>query len=259
MTTPNFGTRPALRGPLARRAPIAKIAAVLCFTSGVLTTTDLVALVSAVLVTLLLTPLFGMTPWGLLARAWPALVGAAGVVLSLALFAADRSGTVLLHLGPVLVTTSVLTSALALALRLLGVALPSIVVFTTTDPTDLADSLIQHTRVSPRFAIGALAAFRLVGLLGEEWRMIFMARRARGIDAGHNPFVLVNLFAGTAFGLLVSAIRRGTRLSVAMDARGFDSGIRRSVARPSPFTWADWLLIIGGAALGVLVWVIAQH
>ena len=86
------------------------------------------------------------------------------------LFAADRTGTVLLDAGPITVTTGVLTTALGLALRLLAVALPGVLVFATTDPTDLADALIQNARAPPRFAIGALAAFRLVPLLVAEWQ-----------------------------------------------------------------------------------------
>lgn len=246
-----------MTGPLARRAPVAKIGALLLFSTAVLLTRDLLALTVALLATLLAAPLFGITPWSLLRRAWPVLLGACTVVLSLALFAADRSGTVLFHFGPMMITTAVLKSALSLALRLIAISLPSILVFSTTDPTDLADSLIQHTRVSPRFAIGALAAFRLVGYLDDEWRMISMARRARGIAAGRNPITWLRLFASTAFGLLVGAIRRGTRLAVAMDARGFDAGLPRTVARPQPWRFADWLLVLGGALLGAAVLVIA--
>ncbi|GHJ45373.1 ABC transporter [Catellatospora sp. TT07R-123] len=245
--------------PLARRTPVSKIVALALFTTAALFTRDLAALTFSLAVTLLAAPLFGITPWGLLRRGWPALFAAATVVLSLTLFAADRSGTVLLHFGPFLVTTTVLANALTLALRLLAIALPSILVFSTTDPTDLADSLIQHARVPARFAIGALAAFRLVGLLGEEWRTITTARRARGLDAGGNPVRWARLFAGTAFGLLVGAIRRGTRLAVAMDARGFDAGVPRGLARPMPWHPADWLLILTALALALTTQLLAHH
>jgi energy-coupling factor transport system permease protein len=52
------------------------------------------------------------------------------------------------------------------------------------------------------------------------------------------------------FGLLVVAIRRGTRLATAMDARGFDSGAARTYARTSRFVAADGLLILAAVALG---------
>jgi energy-coupling factor transport system permease protein len=152
------------------------------------------------------------------------------------------------------VTAGVLASALALGLRVFAIALPGVVVLATTDPTDLADSLVQQLRAPPRFAIGALAAFRLLPLLGDEWEMLVLARRARGVAAGRNPVTRLRLFAATAFALLVGAIRRGTRLAVAMDARGFASGRPRTVARPQHFGRADTALILGAAALagGVL-------
>jgi energy-coupling factor transport system permease protein len=100
-------------------------------------------------------------------------------------------------------------------------------------------------RVPARFAIGALAAFRLVPLLADEWELLTLARRARGVDAGRNPVARVRLFTSTMFALLVGAIRRGTRLATAMDARGFDSHLPRSVARPQRFTAADAALVAG--------------
>jgi energy-coupling factor transport system permease protein len=56
-------------------------------------------------------------------------------------------------------------------------------------------------------------------------------------------------FAGTAFALLVGALRRGGRLAVAMDARGFDAGTPRTYARRQVFTAADAALV---TAAGVL-------
>ena len=58
----------------------------------------------------------------------------------------------------------------------------------TSDPTEVADALIQQARVSPRFAIGVLAALRLVPVLARDWRTIGLARRARGVEAGRSPF-----------------------------------------------------------------------
>ncbi|MEU2703393.1 energy-coupling factor transporter transmembrane component T family protein [Micromonospora aurantiaca (nom. illeg.)] len=235
--------------PLARRNPVAKLAAAVVFTLILVATLDPVAPAIAIAVELAVLPLFGVRYRVLARRAWPLLAGAAGILITLVLFAADRSGRVLVEAGPVLVTEGVLVTALGLVLRMLAVALPGIVVFATTDPTDLADALIQNAKTPARFAIGALAAFRMVPLLEQEWRMISMARRARGVDAGRNPVAKLRLFASTAFTLLVGAIRRGTRLAVAMDARGFDAGTPRTVARPKRFTRADALLVAGAALL----------
>ena len=218
--------------PLARRNPVAKLAAAAVVAAALVVSLDPVAPAVALAVELAVVPLFGLRYGALARRAWPLLGGVLGAVVTLLLFAADR--------------THLLASASALGLRLLAVALPGILVFATTDPTDLADALIQNARVSPRFAIGTLAAWRLVPLLGEEWRLIGMARRTRGIDAGRDPVARLRLFASASFTLLVGAIRRGTRLATAMDARGFDSGLPRTSARRQEFHVADAALVAAG-------------
>lgn len=240
-------------GPLARRNPVAKLAASLAFTLPLLVTIDPLTPSLALAVELAVVPLFGLRYGVLLRRAWPLLAGALGIVLTIVLFAADRRGAVLVPLGPFVVTTGVLSDALALSLRLFAVALPGVLAFATTDPTDLADALVQNVKAPPRFAIGALAAFRLMPLLGEEWRLLSLARRARGLDAGRNPLTRLRLFGSTAFALLVAAIRRGTRLATAMDARGFDSGVRRTVARVQRLTAADAGLVLGAGVVAALV------
>lgn len=240
------------RAPLARRNPVAKLAAALLFSFALVVTVDPVAPAIAIAMELALLPLFGVRYGVLLRRTWPLLIGAVGVMVAMVLFAAERDGPVLLSAGPLVVTSGVLMTTLGLVLRMFAVALPGVIVFATTDATDLADALIQNVRAPARFAIGALAAFRLVPLLGQEWQMISMARRARGVEAGRNPVAKLKLFVSTAFALLVGAIRRGSRLAVAMDARGFDAGTPRTVARRQHFTAADAALIAGALLLAAI-------
>jgi energy-coupling factor transport system permease protein len=235
--------------PLARRNPVAKLGAALIFSLPLVATLDPLTPAIGLAVELALLPLFGLRHSVLLRRAWPLALAAAGIVITMVLFAADRSGDLLVALGPFDVTTGVLVSTLGLVLRIFAVALPGVIVFATTDPTDLADALVQNAKAPARFAIGALAALRLLPLLGEEWQMLTLARRARGVDAGRNPLAKLRLFVSTAFALLVGALRRGGRLAVAMDARGFDSGLPRTYARRQRFVPADTALLIGAALL----------
>jgi energy-coupling factor transport system permease protein len=223
----------AAPAPLARRNPVAKLGAALALTLALLTTLDPVTPAIALAVELAVLPAFGLRYRRVARQAWPLLGAVVGVVVVQLLFGTPAA-------------------AFGLALRVLAVALPGMLVFATTDPTDLADALVQNVKAPARFAFGALAAFRLVPLLAGEWRMLVLARRARGIDAGHNPLTALRLFAGAMFALLVGAIRRGTRLATAMDARGFDSRVPRTVARRQRFTTADAALVLGGAAAGAL-------
>ena len=141
---------------------------------------------------------------------------------------------------------------LALGLRVAAIALAGILAIATTDPADLASVLIGHLRVPARLAVGALATLRLVPVLGVEWQSIGMARRARGVDAGRNPIVAARLGLTAVVTLLVSTIRRAGRLAMAMDARGFDSGTPRTLARPPRMRRTDWLLLLAAGVLGVV-------
>jgi energy-coupling factor transport system permease protein len=238
LSTTNVGC-----GRLSRRNPVMKLAAATAPVPALVATTDPVT--PAVVLALALAAL----PWaqvgaiGLLRRAWPLLVGAGMVGLVNAVFGTSTSGRTLLDAGPLLLTTGSAASGAAIALRVLAIALPGVIVLAATDPVDLADSLVQQLRLSPRFAYGTLAALRLLPLLAQEWDVISMARRARGVDAGGSPLAALRLFASQVLSLLVAAIRRGTRLATAMDARGFDSGLARTIARPQTVTPPDVALV----------------
>jgi energy-coupling factor transport system permease protein len=215
---------------------VAKLGAALVVTVASVTTLDPLTPLLFLVVEFAVAPLFGVRPGRLARRTWPLLASVVGVVAAQLLFGTG---------GPAV--------ALGIGLRVLAVALPGILVFGTTDPTDLADALVQNVRLPARFAIGTLAALRLLPLLRQEWRLLTLARRARGIDAGRNPYAQVKLAAGLAFALLVGAIRRGTRLATAMDARGFAAGLPRTFARRQRFRAADTALVAGTAVLAAAI------
>ncbi len=138
--------------------------------------------------------------------------------------------------------------AVATFLRVLAIGLPAVVLFMTVDPTDLADGLAQRVRLPARFVLGSLAGFRLVGLFIDDWRALGLARRARGVaDRGR-----VRRLGGQAFALLVLAIRRGSALATAMEARGFGAEVERVWARESPWGWREWATLTTGLLMGVL-------
>lgn len=235
---------------LARRNPVAKLAAATVVLAGLLLTLDPVTPAVLLAIELAVVPATGVRWSALARRTWPLLVGVAGVTLANLLIV--DGGRQLVAFGPLDVTTDAVESALAVSLRLLGIALPGILVLAATDPMDLADALVQRLHVPARFAYGALAALRLLPLLTADWHQIARARRARGLDAGRSPVLLTRLFGSRVFAVLVAAIRRGVRLATAMEARGFDASGPRTVARPQPMRAADWALVLGGVAAVVV-------
>jgi energy-coupling factor transport system permease protein len=237
--------------PLARANPVAKLAAAAALMLALFASLDWLTAAIVLAGLLAALPFSGLRPRDLLARSWPILIVAISIGAFNVLFAPEQSGAGM-ELGPLRIGSETLVDGIGLALRLVAIVLAGLLATATTDPTDLADSLIQQLRVSPRFAIGALAAFRFLPLLGRDWQALSMARRARGVDAGRSPVAAVRLFAGQLMALLVAAIRRASRMAVAMEARGFGARDCRTIARPQRIRGGDVAWIAGAVALGAV-------
>lgn len=238
---------------LMRANPLSKLIAVFAATIPLVVTMDFVSAAVVLVGTLALLPLSGVSPLLFVKRAWILVVASLLTVWGTALIAED-SGRTLLDLGIYTISEGSLSLAAATGLRAIGIAIPAVLVMASTDPTDLADALAQRAKLPHRFVLGALAAMRLLGLLAEEWKTLGMARRARGVGSFGSPLERLKANAGQAFGLLVQAIRRASRLAMSMEAKGF-GGAHRTWARPSTFSWLDLWVVIGGLALGALaVW-----
>jgi energy-coupling factor transport system permease protein len=222
---------PDPRAPLAQRHPIAKIVAALILMLALFITVDLVTSCIVIAGLLVAVRFSGLPPRSLAARAAPLLIGAA----SLGVFNGVLSGSA--------------AAGAAIALRVIGISLAGMLAVATIDPTDLADALVEHAHAPSRFVVGALAAFRLFPLFSREWDVLGLARRARGIEADRSYVDRARVFPGRALGLLVAAIRRATRLALAMDARGFGARGCRTLARPRALTLRDGALVAGALVL----------
>ncbi|MCT1655837.1 energy-coupling factor transporter transmembrane component T family protein [Brevibacterium luteolum] len=246
--------------PLVRCNPVAKLAAGAVLAISVVLSIDVVSAAVMLGLVILMLPLTGLDLAVLVKRLWflplAALMAGWGTALL-----SQKTGTVIVGAGPLLLTSDSLTMGAAVALRALALALPAVMLIATIDPTDLADSLIQHLRLPATFVLAALAAARLVTLFIAEWQTLAQARRARGV-AGGNVFARIGGFFQTSFALLVQAIRRGTRLAMAMEGRGFGAQ-NRTWARVSTFHPRDGALVAGaiiaaavtiGAAVAAGTW-----
>ena len=227
--------------------PVAKIAALLPLTLALLLTLDWLSATVAVAGEAALLTAAGLRSRAVWRRALPLALAAPLAGLTMALYG-RASGATYLRVGFVHVTEGSLSIGLATALRLVALALPAVLLLATIDPTDLADGLAQRLRLPARFVLGALAGLRLVGLFLHDWRSLELARRARGVaDTGRLRRLL-----GQALALLVLALRRGSKLATAMEARGFDGPVTRTWARSSPFGRAELVTIGCGGLLAVV-------
>lgn len=233
--------------------PVASLLGVIGLGICLVLSLDVVSAAVALALEIALAPLLRVPLRTLLLRTAPVLVAVPMTGLSIALYG-RASGHVWFDLGFAHVSDGSLVLAAATMLRVLAVGLPAVALFVRADPTDLADGLAQLLRLPARFVLGALAAVRMITLLGDDWRQLAMARRARGVaDTGR-----VRRGASMAFALLVLALRRATTLAGAMESRGFGAPGPRTWARPARFGGREWavfstLVGIGLVAIAVAV------
>ncbi|NYD23084.1 CbiQ family ECF transporter T component [Kineococcus aurantiacus] len=147
-----------------------------------------------------------------------------------------------------------LWTALTATLRLLVLVLPGSLLLGWLDPAEAGDHLAQRLRVPGRVVVAAVVALGRLDTLADSWEQVAAARRVRGSGPGRGPLSRVRWSASTAFGLLVDAVRRAGRVSVAMDARGFaaQTAGRRSWALPAPWRRADTVLLLTGTAVAAV-------
>lgn len=222
--------------------PVARLAGALVVTTPLLISVDLVsATVALVLCTAV------ALAWGFrFTRLLPlcAIAPLAGV--SMALYARPE-GHEYFSFGFAHITDNSLALAAAIMVRVIAVALPVLVLTDRLDPTDLGDGLAQVAHLPERFVVASVAGVRMLTLFRDDWASLNRARRARGIaDQGRLRHTLT-----LSFGLLVAALRRGSTLAVAMEARGFGSG-PRTWARRSQLHRRDAALIAGCAVVAAI-------
>lgn len=221
--------------------PLTRIILALLLSVPLLASIDPISAVVAIVLLLMCVPLTGLT-WGTVgARMLPIVLLAPLAGLSMLLYA-EPGGRIYGTFLFATISDASISLSVAVCLRVLALALPSILLFGRLDPIELAAALAQIARLPARFVLGVLAGTRMLGLFLDDWRSMALARRARGIgDRG-----AVRRFFSMAFVLLVFAVRRGSKLAVAMEARGFGAPVERTWARRSTLGRRDALALAGG-------------
>jgi len=249
------------RGPttswLAARNPSVVLALLTALSGLTLLLTDPFALaVLYAVLALAVLPAARLRPWRFLRAQLPFVAFGVGLLTVNAL---ARPGEVVWPDLPVRVTAEGLTIGAALALRTLVIGAGAVAFVATVEPRRLMVSLVQHARVSPRYAYALLAGYRLLGVLPQQWRTITRAHavraplRERGRRRGR-PRLGVRALGRCAFTLLVTSIRSAERIAFALESRGLGSG-PRTVWRPVALGWPDAALVgaVTLVAVGVLV------
>ena len=240
---------------LARRNPTVKAALVFALSLGLVLVFDPVTPLLFIAATLVAGLVLGRIPPGAYARALaPLLIVGLGFISTNALFAVTAEGDVVHAIGPLRLSARGFAFGLAIALRGLAIGALSVTFILTADPTDFAVSLVRHARLPFRIVYALLAGYRFLPYFTAEYAQVRLAQRLRGGERSgllwrvREPVRLV-------LPLLALAIRRATRIGVAMDSRGFSaaSAATRTTYREVPLTGADALLALSAVAGAVIL------
>lgn len=242
---------------LNRLNPLAKLAIVCVMTVAAVWTLDLRVLVALLMVEVIFIPFMGLKPKAIAWRVAPLILIAAVVVLTNALFsgiAPEDPTAWVWSWGPFTLSTEALVTTLPIGVRILVLSIPAVLLLGTTDPTDLADAMMQHLKVPARYALSMVVGLRLLPQLRSDWVEQSAALRARGVDT-RNPFTAVRLGPSRLVNLLVFALRRATRSATTMTAKGFEPYAPRTLSRESTLRATDALAVVIAvvAAAAILV------
>lgn len=207
-----------------------------------------------------------------LAASYPALVGLLVITLALGAYAGVFSRLasllkVLLPLAAIMlvlqmifvqggerlvgfVTSEGLVTGSKACLRLLGVALPLVLVLTVTKLTDLANACVEILHVPYRYAFAFTTALRFVPLFGQEMNAIMEAQTARGAEYDtKNPIKKLQLMLPLCIPLLISSVGKTDATALAAEQRGFYLRTRESSYKRYPLQALDFAAIAVAAAL----------
>lgn len=135
-------------------------------------------------------------------------------------------------------------------LRLLGVALPLILMLTVTKLNDLANACVEILHVPYRYAFTFTTALRFVPVFSQEMNAIMEAQTARGVEYDtKNPFKKVQLMLPLCIPLLVSSVGKTDATALAAEQRGFYLRTRESSYKRYPFVATDCAALLIAATL----------
>ena len=156
-----------------------------------------------------------------------------------------KTGSVLLDFGMIKIYKDAVIQGFYMGIRLILILGLSSILTITTPPIQITDALESLCKPFQKigFPIHEMAlmlslALRFIPTLSDEMKKVSKAQAARGIDIKSPTIALkerIQLLPAFLIPLFIQAFRRADELAVAMEARGYEAGCRRTKIRY--FTW----------------------
>lgn len=138
-------------------------------------------------------------------------------------------------------------------LRLMGVALPLILMLTVTKLVDLSNACVEVLHIPYRYAFTFTTALRFVPVFSQQMNAIMEAQCARGVEYDtKNPLRKLQLMLPLCVPLLVSSVGKTDATALAAEERGFYLRTRESSFKRYPLVARDYVVLAACVALVVL-------
>lgn len=158
--------------------------------------------------------------------------------------------------GLVHITQESFYRGLHIGFRALNFAAFGLLFALTTRPVYLFYSLMQQLKLPAKFSYSFMAGIRLLPIMLEEWQTLQQAAKVRGGLSGRGPASWYKKLRFYSIPLLAQSIRRAQRIAVAMEAKRFTSGRKRTYYYIMSYSWYDaWYVLVLTAAVAAAMWI----
>lgn len=173
------------------------------------------------------------------------------VILAVCNLLLVRTGSTLVRLGPLTITSGGVWAAVLYSLRLVAAVMAAALLLLTTTPTQLTDAfdagLAPLSRLGlpgHELAMVFSLMLRFIPTLADEASAILDAQTSRGGALAEGSVVRrVKAVVPVLVALLASSLRHANGLSRALDARCYEGGATRSHWHPLHMEVHDWLAL----------------
>lgn len=143
--------------------------------------------------------------------------------------------------------------SLSLCFRILAIAACSASFVITTNPVDFILSLMKYLHLPYRIGYAVLAAYRFLPSFREELTTIQFAHEVRGIDGRGGLGRRFAALKRYLIPMLATAVRKGERMSFAMETRAFGAHKTRTTFRELKVSREDIVFLVISASLCITI------
>jgi energy-coupling factor transport system permease protein len=158
-----------------------------------------------------------------------------------------------------------LLMAASFSLRIIVFVVIAFFISLTTPPDELGETMVGWLKPLnglkvPVSDIGLIVfiAMRFVPVLAEEFDTIRKAQMIRGVDFSGGLIKRARRLVFLLIPVFQSAIRRADDLAIAIESRGYISGLERSSYRNYKFAGRDYLFMIASWLLVILLYILTK-